>query len=145
MQKVEEGSLWGIWMFRKINFLSAAGSLSMTMRISFQLEEAAAKHTQFLFEGAAEVGKEQRDNTPKPLHRTRYLFAVSREAQDCHRPPLSAPIGRPQKETGECSQGNFTNHNPTTVNEIPTGLHLSSPLALHSLAPSSLLWPFFEQ
>ncbi len=40
-------------------------------------EEAAAKHTRFLFEGAAKVGKEQRDNQPKPLRRTRYLFAVS--------------------------------------------------------------------
>ncbi len=40
-------------------------------------DEAVAKHTIFLFEGAAKVGKEQRDNQPKALRRTRYLFAVS--------------------------------------------------------------------
>ncbi len=40
-------------------------------------DEAVAKRTLFLFEGAAKVGKEQRGNQPKPLRRTRYLFAVS--------------------------------------------------------------------
>ncbi len=40
-------------------------------------DEAAAKRTLFFFEGAAKVGKMQRDNPPTALRRIRYLFAVS--------------------------------------------------------------------